>query len=182
MSQWWDLAIPAVAAVAGSVVGALVQGLNDRRRYGAEADERRKTRFIEERRSVYVRYLAALAEWEPLRAQAWRLREEIDHKTDPDEAAERLWRAARADSEPSFRRLVAANEEIQLIAPKHVREAATMLFVEASRTRATARFREEFITAIRTDLGTDANPEDAVSVLLKSGVLRPNEGAEGGAH
>jgi hypothetical protein len=180
MSQWWDLAIPAVAAVAGTVVGALVQGLNDRRRYGAEADERRKTRFIEERRSAYVRYLAALAEWEPLRTQAWRLREEMDHSTDP-EAAERLWRAARADSEPSFRRLVAANEEIQLIAPKYVRGAATMLFVEASRTRATARFREEFITAIRTDLGTDENPEDAVSVLLKSGALRPSEGIEGNA-
>ena len=93
MSQWWELAIPAVAAVAGTVFGALVQGLNDRRRYSAEAEERRKTRFIEERRSTYVRYLAALAEWEPLRAQAWRLREEMEHSTDPV-AAERLWHAA----------------------------------------------------------------------------------------
>jgi hypothetical protein len=177
MSQWWELAIPAVAAVGGTVFGALVQGLNDRRRYSAEAEERRKTRFIEERRSAYVRYLAALVEWEPLRAQAWRLRDEMDRSTDP-EAAERLWRAARADSEPSFRRLVAANEEIQMIAPKYVREAATMLFVEASRTRATARFREEFITAIRTDLGTDTNPEDAVSLLLKSGALQPSKETE----
>lgn len=132
--------IPAAAAVAGTVFDALVQGLNDRRRYGAEAEERRKTRFIEERRSAYLRYLAAFAEWEPLRAEAWRLREEMNHSTDI-EATERLWRSARTDAEPSFRRLVAANQEIQLIAPRLVREAATTFFIEAARTRAVARFR-----------------------------------------
>jgi hypothetical protein len=172
VSQWWELAVPAGAAVAGTVFGALVQGLNDRRRYKAEAEERRKSRFIDERRSAYLRYLAALAEWEPLRAEAWRLRDEMEHSTDP-EGAERLWRSARNDSEPSFRRLVAANEEIQIIAPKYVREMAAMLFVEASRTRAIARFREQFITAIRKDLGTDADPREAVSVLLESGALQP---------
>jgi hypothetical protein len=170
MSQWWELVIPAGAAVAGTVFGALVQGVNERRRYTAEAGERRKMRFIEERRVAYVRYLAALAEWEPLRAEAWRLREEMDQSQDR-EAAERQWRSARADAEPSFRRLVAANQEIQLIAPKSVRAAATTLFVEASRTRAVARFREELITAIRLDLGTDADPREATSVLLASGAL-----------
>jgi len=49
-----------------TILGALMQGMNDRRRYKAEAEERRKTRFVEERRVVYVRYLAAFAEWEPL--------------------------------------------------------------------------------------------------------------------
>jgi hypothetical protein len=88
MSQWWELVIPAGAAVAGAVFGSLVQGVNDRRRYTDEAEERRKTRFIEERRVAYVRYLAALAEWEPLRAEVWRLREEMDHSQDR-EAAER---------------------------------------------------------------------------------------------
>ncbi len=170
MSQWWELVIPAGAAVAGAVFGSLVQGVNDRRRYTAEAEERRKTRFIEERRVAYVRYLAALAEWEPLRAEAWRLREEMDHSQDR-EAAERQWRSARADAEPSFRRLVAANQEIQLIAPKSVREAGTRLFIEAARTRAVARFRAELITAIRVDLGTDADPREATSVLLAGGAL-----------
>ena len=68
MSQWWELVIPAGAAVAGTVFGVLVQGVNDRRRYRAQAEDRRKTRFIPERRVAYVRYLATLAEWEPLRA------------------------------------------------------------------------------------------------------------------
>jgi hypothetical protein len=121
--------------------------------------------------------LAAFAEWEPLRAEAWRLREEMDHSTDV-ETAERLWRSARTDAEPSFRRLVAANQEIQLIAPRLVREAATNLFIEAAGTRAVARFREEFITAIRVDLGTDADPREAVSALLTSGALRPSSTSE----
>jgi hypothetical protein len=180
VSQWWELVIPAGAAVAGSVFGALVQGVNDRRRYNAEAEERRRSRFVEERRAAYLRYLAAPAEWEPLRTEAWRLRAEMDDSTDP-EAAEKLWRSARSDSEPSFRRLVAANQEVQIIASKPVREAATSLFVEAARTRATARFREEFITAIRTDLGTDADPREAVSVLLSSGALKPTGDNEDGA-
>jgi hypothetical protein len=174
MSQWWELVITAAAAVSGTVFGALVQGLNDRRRYNVEAEERRKTRFIEERRSAYLRYLAALAEWEPLRAEEWRLREEMDHSRDK-EAAERVWRSARTDAQPSFRRLVTANQEIQIIAPKSVREAATTLFVEAARTRAVARFREEFITAIRKDFGTDADPREAVSALLASGALQPTD-------
>jgi hypothetical protein len=79
VTRWWELVIPAAAAVVGTTLGALMQGMNDRRRYKAEAEERRKTRFVEERRAVYVRYLAAFAEWEPLRAEAWRLRDEMDH-------------------------------------------------------------------------------------------------------
>jgi hypothetical protein len=59
------------------MLGALMQGMNDRQRDQAEAVERRMTRFVEERRAVYVRYLAAFAEREPLRAEAWRLREEF---------------------------------------------------------------------------------------------------------
>lgn len=125
---------------------------------------------MEERRAAYVRFLAAFAEWEPLRAEAWRLREEMDHARDREEA-ERRWTAARSSAEPLFRRLVAANQEIQIIAPRLVREAATRLFVEASRTRAVIRFREEFITAIRVDLGTDADPREAASELLASGVF-----------
>jgi hypothetical protein len=78
MAQWWELTIPAAAGVAGAILGALVQGLNARRLYAAEAEERRKARFVEERRTAYVRYLAAFAEWEPLRAEAWRLRDEMD--------------------------------------------------------------------------------------------------------
>jgi hypothetical protein len=82
--------------------------------------------------------------------------------------------AARADAEPSFRRLVAAEREIEIMAPKPVREAATRLFVEASRTRAAMRFREEFITAIRLDLGIDADPVSAMSALLTAGVFKPD--------
>lgn len=164
------MVIPAAAAVAGAILGALVQGMNDRRRYAAEAEERRKMRFVEERRAAYVRFLAAFAEWEPLRAAAWRLREEMDHAQDQEEA-KRHWTAARSRAGPSFRRLVAVNQEIQIIAPKPVREAATTLFVEASRTRAVIRFREEFITAIRVDLGTDANPGEAMSALLAGDAL-----------
>lgn len=173
MVQWWELVIPAAAGVAGAILGALVQGLNARRLYAAEAEERRKARFVEERRTAYVRYLAAFAQWEPLRAEAWRLRDEMDQSQDKA-TAERRWMAARAEAEPSFRRLVAAEREIEIIAPKPVREAATRLFVEASRTRAAMRFREEFITAIRLDLGTDADPVSAMSALLTAGVFKPD--------
>lgn len=172
MAQWWELAIPAVVGVAGAILGGLVQGLNARRLYAAEAEERRKARFAEERRTAYVRYLAAFTEWEPLRAEAWRLRDEMDHSQDKA-TAERRWMAARTDGEPSFRRLVSAEREIEIIAPKPVREAATRLFVEASRTRAIARFREEFITAIRLDLGTDVDPAAAMSALLAADAFRP---------
>jgi hypothetical protein len=51
------------------------------------------------------------------------------------------------------------NPAFQLIAPKSVREAARRLFVEAARTRAVARFREELITAIRLDLVPTQIPE-----------------------
>jgi hypothetical protein len=61
------------------MLGALMQTMNDRRRYKAEAEERRKTRFVEERRAACVRNLAAFAEWEPLRAEVWRLRDEMGH-------------------------------------------------------------------------------------------------------
>jgi len=170
MTQWWDLAIPAVAGVAGAILGALAQAMSSRRLYAAGAEERRKARFVEERRAAYIRFLAAFSEWEPLRAEAWRLRDEMDHSQDKA-AAEKRWMAARTDSEPSFRRLLAAEQEIQIIAPKPVREAATSLFVEACRIRAVMRFREEFITVVRVDLGTDADPAAAMSALLASGAL-----------
>jgi hypothetical protein len=67
---------------------------------------------------------------------------------------------------------VDALEEINLMAPRPVREAATALFVEAGRTQATARLREEFITVVRVDLGTDSTPNDATSPLLGSGAFR----------
>ncbi|MDQ2874086.1 MAG: hypothetical protein M3Y33_04425 [Actinomycetota bacterium] len=126
---------------------------------------------MEERRAAYIRFLAAYREWEPLRAEAWRLRDEMDHSQDKV-AAEKRWMAARTDSEPPFRRLVAAEQEIQIIASKPVREAATRLFVEACRTRVVMRFREEFITVVRVDLGTDADPVAAMSDLLMSDALR----------
>jgi hypothetical protein len=47
------------------MLGALRPGMNDRRHDKAEAEERRKTRFAEERRAAYVRYLTAFAEWDP---------------------------------------------------------------------------------------------------------------------
>jgi hypothetical protein len=154
------------------MLGALIQGWNDRRRYTVEADERRRMRFVDERRAAYVRFLTALAEWEPLRAEAWKLREEADHAQDRQEA-EMRWAAARIQAEPSFQQLIAAHQEIHVLAPKPVRNAATLLFVEASRTRAVARYREEFITAVRIDLGTDADPREAVSELIASGALGP---------
>jgi hypothetical protein len=134
-----------------------MQGKNDRRRDQAEAEDRRKTRFAEERRAVYVRNLTAFAEWEPPASRGLAVRDEMDHAQDRV-AAERRWQAARTEAEPSFRRFLAANQEIQIIAAKPVREAATRLLIEAARTRAVVRFREEFVTAIRVDLGTDAIP------------------------
>jgi hypothetical protein len=105
-----------------------------------------------------------------MRAEAWRLRGEMDHAQDRV-AAERRWQTARSEAEPSFRRFLAANQEIQSIAPKPVREAAPRLLIETARTHAVVRFREEFVTAIRVDLGTDGSPREAISELLASGAL-----------
>jgi hypothetical protein len=106
------------------MLGALMQGTNDRRRYKAEAEELRKTRFVEERRAVYVRYLAAFAEWEPLRAEAWRLRDEMDHAQDRV-AAERRWQTARSEAEPSFRRFLCSDSDHRSEACKGSRDPAT---------------------------------------------------------
>jgi hypothetical protein len=177
----WELAISAgagvVAGVAGTTVGAVVQGRNARRLYRLEAEERRQRHFLTERRAVYIRFLAALAEWEPLRDEAWRLRQEADQP--PGSAsAESRWRAARIQSEGPERRLVAALQELNLMAPRPVREAATTLFVEAARTQATARFREEFITTVRIDLGSDSAPSDATSPLLESDAFGSDPGRQ----
>jgi len=142
----------------------------------AEVEERRKVRFADERRSVYVRFLAAFTEWEPLRAEAWRLRDEMDNSQNKV-AAEQRWATARSTSEPSFRRLVAAEREIEIIAPRAVRESAVTLFVEACRTKMVMRFREEFITAIRVDLGTDEDPAAAMSAVLASNAFQPGSEA-----
>jgi hypothetical protein len=105
----WELAISTgavlIAGVGGTTLGALVQGLNARRLYQLEAEERRQRHFLAERRAAYTRYLAALAEWEPLRDKAWRLRQEAD-QSPGSASAESRWRAARVESEGPERRLV----------------------------------------------------------------------------
>jgi hypothetical protein len=177
----WELAISAgaglVAGVGGTTVGAVMQGRNARRLHQLEAEERRQRHFLSERLAVYVRFLAALAEWEPLRDRArriWKAEEEernLPGAVAPPPGESRL-SAARIEIEGPHRRFADALQEINLIAPRPVREAATTLFVEAARTGATARFREEFITAVRVDLGVDSEASDTRSPLLDSGVFR----------
>jgi len=173
----WELAISAgaglVAGVGGTTLGAVMQGRNAQRLHQLEAEERRQRHFLTERLAVYVRFLAALAEWEPLRDRVWKIKEEVaDLPGVLWEHGKSRWEVAQIESEGLHRRFADALQEINLIAPRPVREAATTLFVEAARTRATARFREEFITAVRVDLGADSEASDLRSPILDSGVYR----------
>jgi hypothetical protein len=174
LAQWWELAIPAAAGLLGGVGGAGVSGWVNRGTatdiFRQEADERRRRHFLEERRGAYVRFLAALKEWEPLRDRDWRLRAAADEPSltsiQRDDALRR-WQQSRELTEPFFRRLVEAEQEIHLLAPRRIRDLTTHLSVESSRAGKTARLMEEFLQAVRLDLGTDPNLRAAGSTLLE---------------
>lgn len=108
-----------------------------------------------------MRFLTALKEWEPLRDEAWKLRATMDapglNDTQREEALS-SWRRSREMAEAPFRRLVAAEQEIMLIAPQPVRTRAIALFVEAALSPRTGPNEEEFLKAVRYDLGADVEP------------------------
>jgi hypothetical protein len=135
-----------------------------------EADERRRRQFLEERRAAYVRYLAALREWEPLRDRDWRLRAAVDEPSltpsQRDDAMHR-WQQSRELNEPSFRRLLEAEQEIAVLAPRRIRGLMTSLSVESSRRGKTGLLMEQFLQAVRLDLGADPDLRAAGSPTLE---------------
>jgi hypothetical protein len=82
--------------------------------------------FLEERRGAYVRFLAALKEWEPLRDRDWRLRDSADEASltvaQRDDMLQQ-WQQSRDLTAPFFRRLLEAEQEIILLGaetyPRH---------------------------------------------------------------
>ncbi|MEV0809862.1 hypothetical protein [Micromonospora sp. NPDC050200] len=181
MATWWELAIPAVAGLAAGLGGAAIAGRSSYRTATEvsrqEAEERRQRQFVEQRRAAYVGFLAALKEWQPLRDRDWSLRAAADEPTltaEQRETAMSRWERSRELTEPYFRRLVEAEQEIQLLAPRPIRDITTLLFVESGRRGATGRLMEEFMQAARLDLGTDPDPVAAGSPLLENpDVWRP---------
>jgi hypothetical protein len=160
VARWWELAIPAAAGLIGGLGGAGISGWwTDRTALGIsrqEADERRRRQFLEERRAACVRYLAALKEWEALRDRDWGLRAAADEPslTPPQrDDAMRLWQQSRDLHEPSFRRLLEAEREIALLAPRRIRDLMTSLSVESSRRGKTGLLMEHLLQAVRPDLG-----------------------------
>ncbi|GIG67334.1 hypothetical protein [Phytomonospora endophytica] len=180
MTSWWELAIPAAAGVLGGLGGAAVSGWfgrsNTADAFEREAEERRRRHFLDDRRSSYVRFLAALREWEPRRDRDWKMRAAADNASHTDaqrDDAMRRWRQSREESEPYFRKLIEAQQEILLLAPRHIRDLAISLVVESSRGGKTGRLMEEFLQAVRFDLGTDPDLRAAGSPLLEtSGVFQ----------
>jgi hypothetical protein len=180
LTQWWELAIPALAGLLGGLGGAGVSGWLYRRAaidvFQQEADERRRTRFMDERREAYARFLAALKEWEPLRDRDWRLKAEADEPSltpDQREDAMRRWEQSRQLTEPFFFRLREAEQTILLLASRRVRDLTTYLFVESCRGGKTGLLMQQYLQAIRLDLGTDSDLQAAGSPLLEApGIFR----------
>lgn len=174
MATWWELAIPAGAGLLGGLGGAAISGLLSRSTASEiarrDADERRRHRFIDERRAAYIRFLAALKEWTPLRDLDWQLRAAADEPAllpTQREEAMRQWQRSRELTEPLFRRVIEAEQEILLLAPRSIRDITTTLFVESGRGGKTGRLMEEFLQAVRLDLGADPDQPTAGSPLLE---------------
>jgi hypothetical protein len=167
--QWWNLAIPAVAAIVGVVVGSSVNAWTNRKTAREQAEDRRRSQFIADRRMAYVKFLAAMGEWEPMRERDSKLRAAADQPDMSDVKREEVmaaWRECRALTMPYFRQFMEAQSEISLLAPRRIREIVTYLSVESSRGGATGRLKEEFMQAARLDLGTDRDKTAAGSPLL----------------
>jgi hypothetical protein len=174
VAQWWELAIPAAAGLLGGLGGAGISGWMNHwttaETLNRQMDERRHQQFLDQRRAAYVRFLGALKEWEPLRDRDWRLRAAADDSSltrAQREEAMAGWQRSRELTEPYFRRLIEAEQEVSLLAPRRVRDIATYLSVESSRGGKTAQLMEEFLQAVRLDIGTDSDRRDAGSALLE---------------
>jgi hypothetical protein len=160
MAQWWELAIPAAAGVAGGWGAAWWQGRVSLRLFKQQAAHERHVRTLDDRRAAYARMLAAARQTRLTMDAFLRANASLDSASDkvPEIATAR--KEVAGEHARSFQsatdELLACWTVLRVSAPLAVIAAAEL--AEAASTERTSYEQyqasvEAFSTAVRSDLG-----------------------------
>ncbi|MEU8344710.1 hypothetical protein AB0C74_23670 [Spirillospora sp. NPDC048832] len=179
MAKWWEIVIPVGGTLAGTGIGAYLQGFFNQRINKQQAETTkevtnlqlkhdREMNFLDEKRRVYVEFLSELARYEEL----VRVAEDADEKAEPYrnietdsltpqerqgvvDAFQKAYDTSRAVSD-KIKEVINVTNALRMIAPDDVMDAAHKL-ANAVRDQLSVEditSREaHFITLARMDVG-----------------------------
>lgn len=177
MTQWWELAIPAIAGVGGALLGAWIQALNSRKLREAQAIEMRTARSeqfqheidvlsTEKRIELYVRFMKSVDRKRENERRVERSQQrcrllEDRPISDPERMAakQELVQHAIAAKE-SGEKLTTDMEYLNVLAPQSVISAAANYYsTKDSADEEAARLAlDQYLAATRADIARSRTP------------------------
>lgn len=180
MAKWWEVLIPVGGALAGTGIGAYLQGLYGKRINEQQASTTkevtelqlkhdREMRFLEEKRNLYARFLLTLDRHQDLTIDAEEAHQkaeryrnaEIDSLT-PEERGEaiKVLQAAvdlSSSIAANIREILENRNALQMVAPYNIIQAAVELsgaVREGKGEEVIEKLHSKFVVLAKKDLGT----------------------------